>query len=119
MGVLVLLPATSGYQGTSDLGPGWYALPGLYDYTASGEWFAGDAIAVAGGGSDVLGFEGTLHTGAALAGVALPIGPDAVVIDRSQAFQVSWTPEGLANEQVLLTLRQITSDSVDACFCSA
>lgn len=119
-GVLVLLqPSTTNLQGTSDLGPSWYVYPGIYDYTDSGVWFPGDAIAVAGGGADLLGFEGTLHTGAALTGVVPPIGPAPSIVDRSQDFHVSWTPEGLAGEQVLLTLRQITTDGVTACFCSA
>jgi hypothetical protein len=119
-GVLVLLqPSTTYLQGTSDLGPSWYVYPGIYDYTDSGVWLPCDGIAVAGGGADLLGFEGTLHTGAALTGVVPPIGPDASVVDRSQDFHLSWAPEGLAGEELLLTVRQITSDGVTACFCSA
>jgi hypothetical protein len=79
----------------------------------------GRAIAVVAGGADLDGFEGTMHTGAALTGVTPPIGSGPIVIDRSQDLHVSWTPEGLADEEVLLTVRQIATDSVIACFCSA
>jgi hypothetical protein len=41
-GILVLVPpSTSGYQGTSDLGPGWYVEPGVYPYATSGVWYPG------------------------------------------------------------------------------
>ena len=44
MGVLVVLQPSSTYQASSDLGPGWYLTPGIYSYTPSNTWFAGDRI---------------------------------------------------------------------------
>jgi hypothetical protein len=44
-----------------------------------------------------------------------PIGPSPVIVDRSQAFQVSWTPEGKGDATVLLSLPRIGS----VCYCDA
>lgn len=64
------------------------------------------------------GFGAALLTGAPLAGVT-PSFDGPVVIDRSQGFQVSWTPDQTPNELVMLTIRQIAPGAETACFCVA
>jgi hypothetical protein len=110
---------SSTLQGTSDLGIGWYPKPGVYPWTPSKPWNPGDLLRVSAPGDTVSAFAGSLRTGALLSGVTPALdGAAPLVIDRSQDFTISWPPEGLAGETVLLTVRQISSSAVRACFCS-
>ena len=107
-----------GFQGTADLGLDWYRRPGGYPYADSLAWSPGSSLVVSAPGHDVPGFSATLLTGAPLAGVT-PSFDGPVAIDRSQGFQVSWTPDQTPNELVMLTIRQIAPGSETACFCVA
>jgi hypothetical protein len=125
-GVLATLPgappSTNGsltLQGTSDLGPLWYVSPGGYRWTDSLPWNAGDVLQVQAAGRDVAPFAGELRTGALLDGIRPALGGAPVVIDRGQDFSVAWTPDADRDATVLLTMRQIATNSVTACFCEA
>jgi hypothetical protein len=107
-----------GFQGTADLGLDWYLRPGGYPSADSLAWNPGSSLVVSAPGHDVPGFSATLLTGAPLAGVT-PSFDGPVAIDRSQPFQVSWTPDQTPNELVMLTIRQIAPDAEAACFCVA
>jgi hypothetical protein len=67
--------------------------------------------------TQVHAFSGALRTPGLWSGVMQPIGPNAVAVDRSQDFVVSWTPEGQGGESVLLSLQQIRSNGIVTCFC--
>jgi hypothetical protein len=107
-----------GAQGTADLGLEWYLKPGGYPYADSLAWSPGSSLVVSAPGHNVPGFSATLLTGAPLAGVT-PSFDGPVAIDRSQGFQVSWTPDQTPNELVMLTIRQIAPGAEPACFCVA
>ena len=107
-----------GFQGTADLGLDWYRRPGGYPYADSLPWSPGSPLVVSAPGHDVPGFSATLLTGAPLAGVT-PSFDGPMVIDRSQGFQVRWTPDQTPNELVMLTIRQIAPAAETACFCVA
>jgi hypothetical protein len=103
------------YHGMSDLGWSWFRP--LSDYAAvdSQPWSPGDSLQVVAAGNEVESFSGVLRTGPPLAGIMPPIGPSPVIVDRSQAFQVSWTPEGKGDATVLLSLPR----SGSVCYCDA
>jgi hypothetical protein len=108
---------SSSFYGTLDLGMAWYTRPGDYARVDSQPWNPGDALLVAATGSQVPAFSGTLQTGLLLTGVTPSFGPEPLVIDRSQDFQVAWTAEGESNATVLLTLRQVSPNSLVTCTC--
>jgi hypothetical protein len=103
------------YYGMSDLGWAWSAPLGDYAPVDSQPWSPGDVLWVVATGNEVESFSGALPTGPSLAGVVPPIGPSPVVIDHSQAFEVSWAPEGKGDATVLLSLPY----SGGICFCDA
>jgi hypothetical protein len=107
-----------GFQGTADLGLDWYLRPGGYPAAYSLPWSPGSSLVVSAPGHAVPGFSATLFTGAPLAGVT-PSFDGPLAIDRSQGFQVSWTPDQTPNELVILTIRQIAPGAETACFCVA
>jgi len=90
---------------TWDLGSAWRVQFGAYWLVDSQSWNPGDALTVSATGNQVHAFTGTLQTGSLLAGVVPLIGPAPVVVDLTQDFEVSWTPEGRSNEIVLLMLQ--------------
>jgi len=103
------------YHGMSDLGWPWFGPPSDYAPVDSQPWSPGDSLQVVAAGNEVESFSGVLRTGPPLAGIMPPIGPSPVIVDRSQAFQVSWTPEGKGDATVLLSLPRIGS----VCYCDA
>ena len=102
----MLAPVGLGGNWIPDLGPGWRWINSAYTLVASQPWKPGDALAVSATGNQVHAFSGTLHTGAPLSGVTPVIGPAPVIIDLTQNFEVSWSPEGISGEIVLLMLRR-------------
>jgi hypothetical protein len=99
----------------SDLGWAWFGPLSDYSAVDSQPWSPGDALRVLTTGNEVLSFSGVLQTGPSLAGVMPPIGPSPVVVDHSQDFEVSWTPEGAGDGTVLLSLPR----SGSICYCDA
>jgi len=100
--------------GTWDLGRWGAVVPGCYAPVGSQPWNPGDALRVSATGNQVHAFSGTLQTGSLLSGVTPSIGSAPLVIDHSQNFEVSWTPEGRENESVLLRL----GAAPDVCYCT-
>jgi hypothetical protein len=92
------------YYGMSDLGWSWFVPLSDYAPMDSQPWSPGDALRVLAAGNEVESFSGALQMGTSFAGVMPPIGPTPVVVDHSQAFEVSWTPEGKGDATVLLSL---------------
>jgi hypothetical protein len=90
------------YYGMSDLGWSWFSSLSDYAPVDSQPWSPGDALQISATGNEVGSFSGLLRTGPSLAGVTPPIGFSPVVADHSQAFEVSWIPEGNGNATVLL-----------------
>ncbi|HJX52801.1 MAG TPA: hypothetical protein VJ801_08555 [Polyangia bacterium] len=103
------------FYGMSDLGWSWFSPLSDYGPVDSQPWSPGDALRVVAAGNEVESFSGALQTGAPLAGIMPPIGPSPVVLDRSQDFEVSWTPEGKGDATVLLSLPR----SGSICYCDA
>jgi len=103
------------FYGMSDLGWSWFWPLSDYGPVDSQPWSPGDALRVVAAGNEVESFAGVLQTGPSLAGVMPPIGPSPVIVDRSQAFEVSWTPEGAGDATVLLSLPR----SGSVCYCDA
>ena len=59
----------------------------------------GDALTVAGSGSGMVApFTGTLEVPISLTGMDPVLGTRPITVDRSKAFQFSWTPEGKDGE---------------------
>ncbi|HEY6477285.1 MAG TPA: hypothetical protein VI456_11940 [Polyangia bacterium] len=108
-----------GGQGTADLGPDWFVTPGGYPYADSLAWSPGSSLAVSAPGHDAPGFSAAILTGAPLAGVTPSFDGPPLAIDRSQPFQVTWTPDQTPNELVMLTIRQIAASAETSCFCVA
>jgi hypothetical protein len=86
----------------SDLGWSWFSPLSDYAPVDSQRWSPGDGLQISATGNEVESFSGILRTGPSLAGVTPPIGLAPVVVDRSQAFEVSWIPEGEGDSTVLL-----------------
>ena len=103
------------FYGMSDLGWSWFSPLSDYAPVDSQPWSPGDSLQVVAAGNEVESFAGVLRTGPPLAGIMPPIGPSPVIVDRSQAFQVSWTPEGKGDATVLLSLPR----SGSVCYCDA
>lgn len=103
------------FHGMTDLGWAW--VPPLSDYAAatSQPWNAGDVLKVVAQGNEVEAFSGVLRTGPALRGVTPPIGSSPVVVDHTQPFEISWTPEGDGDATVLLGI----PNAEGVCFCDA
>jgi hypothetical protein len=101
--------------GMSDLGWPWSVPLSDYAPVDSQPWSPGDSLRVLAAGNEVESFAGVLRTGPPLAGITPPIGPSPVIVDRSQAFEVSWTPEGNGDATVLLRLPR----SGSVCYCDA
>ena len=100
--------------GAWDLGRWGAVVPGCYAPVGSQPWNPGDALRVSATGNQVHAFSGTLQTGSLFSGVTPSIGSAPLVIDHSQNFEVSWTPEGRDNESVLLRLGSVP----DFCYCT-
>jgi hypothetical protein len=103
------------FYGMFDLGWPWAGPLSDYAPVDSQPWSAGDALQVLATGNEVEPFSGLLQAGPSLAGVMPPIGPSPVVVDHSQPFEVSWTPEGKGDATVLLSLPY----DGGICFCDA
>jgi hypothetical protein len=95
------------------------ALPaGSYADVPSLPWNPGDDLLVVAAGDAVHAFSGTLQVPALLSGVTPVLGEAPLVIDRTQDFSITWTPEWRANESMLLILRQWTQPAT-ICYCTA
>ena len=103
------------FHGMSDLGWSWFSPLSDYAPVDSQPWSPGDSLQVVAAGNEVESFAGVLQAGPSLAGVTPPIGPSPVVVDHSQAFEVSWTPEGKGDATVLLSIPR----SGSVCYCDA
>jgi hypothetical protein len=101
---LATLDDSGDLHGMSDLGWSWFVPLSDYAPVASQPWSPGDALHVVATGNEVESFSGALQMGPPLDGVMPPIGPSPVAIDHSQAFEVSWTPEGKGDATMLLSL---------------
>ena len=112
---LATLDYSGNLYGMSDLGWSWFSPLSDYGPVDSQPWSPGDALRVLAAGNEVESFAGVLQTGPPLAGITPPIGPSPVIVDRSQAFEVSWTPEGAGDATVLLSLPR----SGSVCYCDA
>jgi hypothetical protein len=112
---LATLDYSGNLYGMSDLGWSWFSPLSDYGPVDSQPWSPGDALRVLAAGNEVESFAGVLQTGPPLAGITPPIGPSPVIVDRSQAFEVSWTPEGAGDATVLLRLPR----SGSVCYCDA
>jgi hypothetical protein len=111
---------SSTLHGTSDLGSLWYVFPGDYPYVDAAPWSAGEVLQVTAPGAAVHGFSGALRAGGRLAVRTPSLGNAApLVIARDRDLQLSWTPDAIAGETVLLGLRQVALDSIVSCFCAA
>jgi hypothetical protein len=117
VGATTLATLTPGalYHGMSDLAWSWFRPLSDYAPVDSQPWSPGDALRVLATGNEVESFSGVLRTGPPLAGITPPIGPSPVVVDHSQAFEVSWAPEGNGDATVLLSLPR----SGSVCYCDA
>jgi len=103
------------FHGTTDLGWPWFAPLSDYAPVTSQPWSAGDTLKVQAQGNEVAAFSGLLRAGPALRGVTPPIGSSPVVIDHTQPFEISWTPEGDPDATVLLGIPNV--DGI--CYCDA
>ena len=101
---LATLDHSGDLYGMSDLGWSWFRPLSDYAPVDSQPWSPGDSLQVVAAGNEVESFSGVLRTGPPLAGIVPPIGPSPVVVDYSQAFEVSWTPEGKGDATMLLSL---------------
>ncbi len=101
---LATLDDSGDLYGMSDLGWSWFVPLSDYAPVDSQPWSPGDALRVLATGNEVESFSGALQMGPSLDGVTPPIGPSPVIVDHSQAFEVSWTPEGKGDATVLLSL---------------
>jgi hypothetical protein len=111
---------SSGYYGTWDLGGWGFGQVGTYAGAMNlPPWNPGDALAVSASGGQVHAFQGALLTGGPLEGVTPAMYGETLTFDRAMPLVVSWTPEGGADEDVLLLLQQITPESIVNCFCAA
>ena len=110
---------STSYSSTSDLGSVWYAYAGSYPFVGAAAWRPGDTLAVSASGGSVPAFSGEVVAGAWLAGVAPSLSNGSLVIPRDSDFQISWTPDTLAGQTVLLAVTQIALDSLVSCFCAA
>jgi hypothetical protein len=112
-----LTPSSGTGYGSWDLGV-WGAIAiGDYAPVVSQAWSPGETLSVVATGGQAHAFSGALRTPGLWSGVMPPIGPAAVAVDRSHDFVVSWAPEGQGGESVLLSLQQIRSNGIIACFC--
>ncbi len=104
-----------GYGMGIALGWSWFEPLSNYAPVTPQPWAFGDTLQVLAPGNEVEPFSGMLRTGLALAGVSPPIGSSPVIIDHTQPFEISWTPEGDADATMLLGLP--TGNSL--CYCDA
>ncbi len=111
--------SSSSLQGTDDLGAGWYVFPADYAYVDASPWSAGDTLDVTAAGASVTAFTGTLHAGSRLSGVSPSLGAGPLIIPHDHDFEVSWAPDSVTGETVLVGLRQVALDSLVDCFCAA
>ncbi|HYQ27597.1 MAG TPA: hypothetical protein VER04_10260 [Polyangiaceae bacterium] len=102
-------------HGMIDLGWSWFAALSDYAAAPSQAWKAGDVLEVTALGNEVEPFSGMLRAGPALSGVTPAIGSAPLVVDHTQPFEISWTPEGDANAIMLLGIPN--ADGV--CYCDA
>jgi hypothetical protein len=91
-----------------------------YAIATSQPYDAGAALGVSAPGNAVGAFAGTLQTPQQLSGVSPALASGAVTIDTTHELTVTWTPEGRANETVVLVLEGLTTDlNLTTCFCNA
>jgi hypothetical protein len=91
---------------------------GNYGDVHSLPWNPGDDLSIVATGDAVHAFSGALQVPALLSGVTPVLGQAALVINRTQDFNITWTPEGRENESVLLILQQSTQPAT-ICYCIA
>lgn len=103
------------FHGMLDLGWSWFAPLSSYAGVGSQPWSAGDTLKVVAPGNEVDAFSGLLRVGPALRGVTPPIGSSPVVVDRTQPFEISWTPEGDGDATVMLGIPSANA----LCLCDA
>lgn len=102
-------------HGMLDLGWSWAGPLSDYALATSQPWNAGETLQLRARGNEVQPFSGFLRTGAALDGVTPAIGPAPLVVDRSQPFEISWTPAGDGDAILLLGIPN--ADGI--CYCDA
>jgi hypothetical protein len=103
------------FHGMTDLGWSWFAPLSDYAPVPSQAWNAGDTLNVLAEGNEVEAFSGMLRAGPALRGVTPAIGSAPIVVDHTQPFEISWTPEGNDDATVLLGI----PNADGLCFCDA
>ncbi len=111
---------SSSYFGTGVLGATstWSDFPGSYASVMNASWGAGDSLLASAAGGDVHAFSGTLHTAPLLAGIAPAFASGGFVVDRAHDLDVSWTPDGVADDGVLLMVDQTSSNGAIRCTCA-
>jgi hypothetical protein len=102
-------------HGMLALGWSWFAPLSDYAPVTSQPWNAGDILEVVAQGNEVAPFSGMLRAGPALGGVTPPIGSSPVLVDHTQPFEISWTPEGDGDAIVLLGI----PSAAGVCYCDA
>ncbi|HXJ21051.1 MAG TPA: hypothetical protein VMT03_12535 [Polyangia bacterium] len=119
-GVTVTADSTSTtYQGTSDLGSLWYVYPGGYPQVDASAWKPGDVLNMRSSGGSFPPLNVSVTAGGRLTGLSPSLAAAELNISRDSDFTVSWTPDALPGQTVLLALRQVTPNSLIACFCAA
>lgn len=103
------------FHATTALGWSWFAPLSDYAVVSSQPWNPGDTLTVLAQGNEVDAFSGLLRAGPALRGVTPAIGSSPVVIDHTQPFEISWTPEGDPDATVMLGIPN--ADGI--CYCDA
>ncbi len=88
---------------------------GFFGQDAPVSFGPGDTLAVAGSGSGLVApFVGTLEVPVSLTGLDPVVGESAITVDRSNAFQFSWTPEGKDGEVLELSFEAGGADASDS-----
>jgi hypothetical protein len=86
---------------------------GTYPANSMATWNPGDTLTVSAAGNQIHAFAGTLQTGVLFLNVNPPLSVTMpTVINRAQAFVVSWTVEGVAGELLVFVIGAITSGAV-------
>ena len=103
------------FYGTSELGWAWYPPLSSYAPVEPQPWAADTALQVHASGGEVAAFSGTLRLGPALTGVTPALGTSPLVVDHTQAFEISWTPQSGSDALVMLRI----PNGSGVCFCDA
>jgi hypothetical protein len=103
------------FYGTTNLGWAWYPPLSIYAPVEPQPWAADTELEVLASGNEVAAFSGILRLGPDLTGVTPALGTSPIVVDHTQAFEISWTPQSGGDAIVMLEV----PNGSGVCFCDA